>query len=93
MIEAIILYLHIVAAIYVYTARWQAGGIKEGVLGTAMFSLVFLICWSLTGALARAIMPNTDDVAALTADTLSLLLVVGPVSAFFWLFFVRAHKT
>lgn len=93
MIEILIFHLHIVAAAYAYVYRWQSDGIKGGVLAVSICALVFVIGWSLTGAIARLIMPGPfADGALFTTDTLSLVLLLGVEVPFFVVFFLRSQR-
>lgn len=90
MIELLIYHVHIVAALYAFTKRWQVEGLKGAFLALAICGLVFIIGWSLTGAIAHQIMSGPYPPGTMfTADTLSLVILLVPESAFFWFFFVR----
>lgn len=91
MIELLIYHLHIVAALYAFTKRWQVEGLKGAFLSLGICVLVFTIGWSLTGAIAHQIMPGPYAPGTFfTGDTLSLVLLLIPEIAFFWFFFVRS---
>ena len=91
MIELLIYHVHVVAMVYAYVQRWQREGIGGGMLAVAIIGLVFVIGWSLTGAIARLIMPESEVGALVTSDTLSLLLLLPIEVLFFWVFFVRGQ--
>ncbi len=109
MIELIIFYLHFLAALYAFTKRWQAAGLREGMLGALIFALAFTILWSITGPIARIIIPNSVTTVIIlpnnsaiyvpgyapwfTRDTMSLTLVAIFDAVFFYLFFLRDKKT
>jgi hypothetical protein len=93
MIEIFIFHLHIVAATYAFVYRWQSDGVKGGVLAVSICALVFVIGWSLTGAIARAILPGPFASGALfTSDTLSLVLLLALEVPFFVVFFLRGQR-
>jgi hypothetical protein len=90
MLDLLIYHLHIVGALYAFTKRWQEEGIKGGLLALAICALAFTILWSLTGPVARMIMPQTAAPDAwFTTDTLSLCLLMIPEGLFFWFFFYK----
>ena len=89
MIIALIFHLHIVAALYAFTKRWQETNAREGFLAVAMIALVFLICWSLTGTIGRLVYPVEWDSAWFDADAFSLVLLLVPEIIFFRAFFLR----
>jgi len=88
MIEVLIYHLHVVAFVYAYVQRWQREGVKGGLLGVAIVALVFVIGWSLTGAIARLLVSN--DGPGLTSDTLSLLILLPLEVVFFYVFFLQS---
>lgn len=90
MLDILIYHIHIIGVLYAFVKRWQHEGVKGGLLAIAICGLVFMIGWSLTGALARLILPGAQAAGNfITADTLSLVLLLIPEVIFFWLFFVR----
>ena len=91
MIDLLIYHVHVIAAIYAFTVRWQRDGLKGGFLAVATCALVFTILWAMTGPIARIIMPDAPAPNQLfTTDTLSLTLLLIPESIFFRAFFLRA---
>lgn len=108
MIELTIFYLHFLGGLYGFTKRWQQANVREGILATLIFGLAFTILWSLTGPLARLIVPDSMTVALpgpnnttlhvpgyapwFTRDTLSLVLVAIPDAVFFYIFFLREKR-
>lgn len=105
MIELAIFYLHFLAALYAFTKRWQAAGLREGMLGSLIFGLAFIILWSLAGPIAQLLMPdgikttiitpNNDYIQVpgyapwFTRDTMSITLAAIPNAIFFYMFFLR----
>lgn len=89
MIDLLIYQLHIVAVLYAFTKKWQTEGLKGGFLAVGLCALVFIIGWSLTGTIARLIMPGASEPGDLiTSDTVSLLLLLVPETLFFRMFFI-----
>jgi uncharacterized membrane protein YhdT len=92
MIEVSIFHLHILAALYAFTKRWQEDNIKEGAVAIALIGLVFTIGWAITGAIARALTPAGGFTTWFTADTLSLVLLLIPEAFLFRMFFLNKAK-
>ncbi|MEY3385899.1 MAG: hypothetical protein RIR53_710 [Bacteroidota bacterium] len=91
MLDLLIYHIHVVGAIYAFTARWQRDGLKGGFLAVATCALVFTILWAMTGPIARIIMPTPAQPGDIfTSDTLSLTLLLVPETFFFRAFFLRA---
>lgn len=89
MIELCLFYIHLVAASYAFTKRWQRIGVKDGVLAVALMALVFVIGWSITAPLSNAILPKTWRSELFSSDTLSLILLTLAEAFFFKLFFLK----
>ncbi len=89
MIEVTIFHLHIVAALYVFTKRWQEDGIKEGFVALGLIGLVFTIGWAITGGIARLVTPTGGFAPWFTTDTVSLVLLLIPEILIFRLFFLN----
>ncbi len=89
MIEVVIFHLHILAALYAFTRRWQEANVKEGILALGLIGLVFTIGWAVTGGIAKFVTPSGGFTPWFTADTLSLVLLVIPEIFLFRLFFMR----
>lgn len=93
MIEILIFHIHIVAALYAYTKRWQEAGIKEGIMAVLLMGLVFVIGWSLTSPVANLILPNAWRTNWFSSDTLGLLLLMIPEIIFFKVFFLKDEQS
>ena len=89
MIELLIFHFHIVGALYAYTKRWQEAGVKEGLLAIALIGLVFVIGWSITGAIANVVFPPAWESVWFRKDTLGLVLLFIPEVIFFKVFFLK----
>lgn len=89
MIELSLFYIHILAALYGFTKRWQAANALEGMLAVLIFGLVFVIMWSITGQAAKLLVPQQGYATWFTRDTMSLVLVAIPDFIFFYIFFLR----
>jgi len=89
MIELLILFLHIVVAIYVFTKNWQEFGKKEGFLAVAVLALVFIVGWSISGAISRVIYPESCNFMFFNEDTFALCLLLIPEIFFFRFYFLK----
>jgi hypothetical protein len=83
MAELFVLYLHLLAALYAFTQRWQGRGLREGILAVLLVGMVFLLVWTLSGALVRLLIAQPKLTPWLTRDGLGLLL---PLPLELWLF-------
>ncbi|GAB1429588.1 hypothetical protein MASR2M18_04200 [Ignavibacteria bacterium] len=109
MIELAIFYLHFLAALYAFTKRWQAAGLREGLLGALIFGLAFIILWSLAGPIAQLLVPDSAMTTIITPenvriqvpgyaswftqDTMSITLAAIPDAIFFYMFFLREKSS
>jgi hypothetical protein len=94
MIDIVLYHVHVVAFVYAFVRRWQEEGIKGGAIAVSLCALVFIILWSITGPIARWIMPDEPLAGQIfTRDTLSLILAIIPEAVFFVVFFLRAGRS
>lgn len=91
MIEILIFFSHIVAAVYAFTKVWQERGTKAAFLSLAVLFFVFIVLWTLTSPISRFIYPSKPISPYFTADTLSLLLLILPESIFYYFYFFKAR--
>ncbi|MEN3026864.1 MAG: hypothetical protein ABDH31_04030 [Chlorobiota bacterium] len=91
MVELLVLYLHIVAALYAFTKRWQHRGLTEGLLAALFVGFMFLLGWSLSGALVRLLFPSPMLTPWLSRDAIGLLLLLPAEILLFIHLFVRQH--
>ncbi len=89
MVELLVLYLHLLAALYAFTKRWQEEGVGAGLLAAAFIGFIFVLIWTLTGALASAVIRSPMVTPWLSRDAVGLLLPL-PLEAFLFAhFFLR----
>ena len=93
MIELFVFHLHIMAALFAFTKRWQEAKLTEGFMALAIFFLVFIIMWTLTGQIVKILVPVAGYTAWFTRDTGSLVLVLIPDYIFFRVFFLKDTTT
>lgn len=85
MIPLIVFYLHIVAAVWAFTKRWQEEGLKEGFLAVAFMGLIFTVGWTLTTLSLQVIISPKGFGPGLDRDSLTLLLLtVGEAVFYYW---------
>lgn len=93
MIELLIFYLHVLAALYAFTKNWQSLTIKDGLLAVTVFALMFTIGWAMTGTLSYKIYPKAWESIYFNHNTLSLVLLSIPESFFFYHFYYKSDYT
>lgn len=91
MVPLIVFYLHIVMFTAIFTRRWQAEGMKEGILGVIFMALIFFVGWSMASYIVKLTFPAEglgrvfdNDAAALT------LLTIG--EGIFYYFYFRGDS-
>jgi len=83
MITLFIFYAHVVAAVIIYTRRWQETDWKEGLLGAGFLILIFSVGWSMTTFVMRLLVSERGLAPWLDRDTLALLLLAVAEAIFF----------
>ncbi len=85
MITLFVFYIHTIAAVAIFTKRWQQGGFWEGILGVGFLVLVFSVGWSIATVIMKLVIGEKGFGVWLDRDALSLLLLVVMESVFFYL--------
>lgn len=83
MITLFIFYLHIVAAVAVYTRRWQESGWKEGLLALAFIGLIFSVGWSISTFILKLFVSEKGFGVWLDRDALSLVALTVMEATFY----------
>lgn len=83
MITLFVFYLHIIAAVAIFTRRWQEGGLSEGILGVGFLALIFSVGWSISTIIMKWLIAGPGFGIWLDRDALSLLLLTIMEGAFF----------
>jgi len=83
MITLFIFYGHVVAAVGVYTQRWQDSGWKEGFLAVCFLLLIFAVGWSISTFILKLFIGEKGFGVWLDRDTLSLLLLTLMEAVFY----------
>jgi hypothetical protein len=92
MITLFIFYIHVIAAVAIFTKRWQDGGLWEGLLGVGFLALVFSVGWSISTFILKLFMDEKGFGIWLDRDTLSLLLL-GVMEGIFFYVQIKRRKT
>ncbi|HUL43241.1 MAG TPA: hypothetical protein VLY03_02675 [Bacteroidota bacterium] len=91
MITLLIFYAHVVAAVALYTKRWQEANWKEGFLAVGFLLLIFSVGWSISTFIMKLLVSEKGFAVWLDRDTLSLLLLAVMECAFFSIQIRRKH--
>lgn len=83
MITLLIFYLHVVAAVILYTKRWQETDWKEGLLAVGFLFIIFSVGWSISTFIMKLLVSEKGFAVWLDRDALSLLLLAVMESSFF----------
>ena len=83
MITLFVFYAHVVAAVVLFTRRWQEADLKEGFLAVGFLLLVFSVGWSITTFLVRLVASEKGLAVWLDRDTMALLFLAMLEAGFF----------
>lgn len=75
MIVLCIFYLHVVAAAYVFTKRWQEANTKEALLAVGFMTLVFFVGWSVATFILQLFVVQEGLGKWFDRDTMALTLL------------------
>ncbi len=75
MITLFIFYVHTVAAVALFTKRWQDGDAKEGLLAVAFLLLIFSVGWSISTVIVKAFVDEKGFGPWMDRDAMSLMLL------------------
>ena len=92
MITLVIFYLHVVAAVGIYTKRWQEADWKEGMLGVVFLALVFSVGWSISTFFVKLAISEQGFAKWLDRDTISLVVLLVMEVIFFYIQILRRRK-
>lgn len=92
MITLFIFYLHLIAAVWVFTSRWQRSGIKEAFLATVFITLLFSVGWSISTVIMKLVIEEKGFGFWLDRDTMSLLLLTIIEGVFYYVQYVRKQR-
>lgn len=75
MITLFVFYIHVVAAVTIFTRRWQEDGLKEGILGVLFLLLIFSVGWSISTFIMKLFLDERGFGIWLDRDASSLVLL------------------
>jgi len=84
MITLFIFYIHVIAAVTIFTKRWQEEGIKEGLLGVGFLALIFSVGWSISTFILKLFISEKGLGIWFDRDTMSLTLLLVMETIFFY---------
>ena len=92
MITLFIFYLHTVAAVALFTKRWQEADVKEGLLGVGFLALIFSVGWSISAFIMQFLVAKEGFALWLDRDALSLVLLTVMETVFYYVQVRRKRK-
>jgi hypothetical protein len=92
MITLFVFYIHVVAAVAIFTKRWQEANWKEGLLSVGFLVLIFSVGWSISTVIMKLFIGPKGFGVWLDRDAMSLLLLTLLESLFFTLQIRRKHS-
>jgi hypothetical protein len=84
MVTLFVFYIHTIAAVSIFTKRWQESGWGDGILGVGFLALIFSVGWSISTFLLKLIIDEKGFGIWLDRDALSLLLLTVMEAIFFY---------
>ncbi|HYQ86434.1 MAG TPA: hypothetical protein VES59_04225 [Bacteroidota bacterium] len=89
MITLFIFYLHTMAAVALYTKRWQGSNWKEGLLAVGFLLLIFSVGWTMSTFLVSLFISERGFGIWLDRDTLALVVLTMLEAVFYYAQFGR----
>ena len=83
MITLFIFYLHTVAAVTIFTKRWQEAGWGDGLLAVGFLVLIFAVGWSMATFIMKFLIDEKGFGFWLDRDTLALVLLTVMEAMFY----------
>ncbi len=91
MIPLFVFYGHVIAAVWLFTKRWQDADWKEGLLAVGFLALIFSVGWSGSTFLMQQIISEKGIAVWLDRDAMALLLL-GIVEVVFFSIQLRRKR-
>jgi len=92
MVTLFVFYIHVVAAVTIFTKRWQEANWKEGLLSVGFLILIFSVGWSIATFIMKLVIGPEGFGLWLDRDAMSLLLLTLLESLFFVLQIKRKKR-
>lgn len=75
MITAFVFFIHLFFALIIFTKKWQEETPGTAFLNIGLIGILFAVGWSITGMIAKYIMPEAGFGLHFDRDTFSLVLL------------------
>lgn len=82
MITAIIFFAHFLFTLVIFTKKWQDEKLSDAFINIGLIGLLFTIGWSISGIIAKLLMPQKGLGIMFDRDTFSLTIL--SVAEFFF---------
>lgn len=92
MITLFIFYIHVIAAVTVFTKRWQESGWGDGILGIGFIAIIFSVGWSISTFILKLCIDERGFGVWLDRDALSLLLLTVMEGIFYYIQILRKKR-
>ena len=92
MIPLFVFYAHTIAAVWIFTKRWQEGDWKEGILAVGFLALIFSVGWSMSTFILKLVIDEKGFAIWMDRDALSLLLLAVMEAVFFYIQMKRKKR-
>ncbi|MBI1804880.1 MAG: hypothetical protein HY033_11695 [Ignavibacteriae bacterium] len=85
MVTLFIFYLHTIAAVALFTKRWQEGDLKEASLAVLFMLLIFSVGWSMSAFIMNFLIEEKGFGLWLDRNALALVLLTFLEAIFYYL--------
>jgi drug/metabolite transporter (DMT)-like permease len=92
MIVLCIFYLHVVAAAYVFTKRWQETNTKEAIVAVGFMALVFFVGWSVATVILQFFIEREGLGKWFDRDAMALVLLTVLETVLYSTYFQRKKR-
>lgn len=92
MIVLFVFYIHVVAAVYVFTKRWQEESATEAFIAVGFMVLIFVVGWSVSTFIVKLFVEQEGFGKWFDPDAMSLLLLTILESVLYWMYFSNKKR-
>lgn len=92
MIPLFVFYLHVVAATYVFTKRWQEENRAEAFLAVGFMALIFFVGWSVSTFILKLFVDQGGLGKFFDRDAMSLVLLTILETGLYSLYFTKRKR-
>lgn len=93
MIALFVFYLHVVAAVYVFTKRWQDENRREAFLAVCFMVLIFFVGWSVSTFILKIFVAQQGLGKFFDRDAMSLVLLTILEGGLYSLYFKKRKRS